>query len=639
MRGRTGPADSAVQQLSSPILREYRVQFLPAIRAVLDVMRERWRQLFLTDLLFKAVAFLLLTPLAAGLLHVCLWAAGSGTLADADILFFFGTPYGLAVLLAFAAVSLGIIALEQATLLVLLLTPPGGASVRGAVGWALSRSRDVIALTARLLALAAVASLPFLAVAGLVAWSLLGEFDINYYLTERPPAFQWALGCGGVLAAGLSGLLAWLLSGWLLALPVALFEQTSPAEALATSRTRVAAARPLLLALITCWGLATFGVSVLATSTVVLIARELVPLATATLPGLVLAIGATLVAWFAVGLAVNLLATTSFAALLAEAYHRLSPGESPAVALHRHAPLQVPRAVKLTRWRVFAGLVVGCLLVAAIGAVAAKQVRFADDVEVMGHRGAGGLAPENTLAAIEQAIAHHADWVEIDVQETADGEVVVVHDSDFMKLAGVNTKIWNATLADVEAIDVGRRFDPAFTGEGVPTLRDVLETCRGRVGVNVELKDYGHGQQLEERVIAIVEDCNMQADTIFMSLKPTVVQRMKSLRPEWTVGLLMSLSVGDASSLEADFLAVNSRFVTRGFVHRAHQAGKRVFAWTTNDAVSMSSMISRGVDGVITDYPNLAESVLQQRRQLSPVERVLLELAEVLGVKVAIGEQ
>ncbi len=97
--------------------------------------------------------------------------------------------------------------------------------------------------------------------------------------------------------------------------------------------------------------------------------------------------------------------------------------------------------MRLTRWRMLAGLTVGCFLIAALGAVAAKQVRFDDDVEVMGHRGAGGLAPENTMAAIEQAIAFGADWVEIDVQETVDGEVVVVHDSDFMKLAGVNLKV------------------------------------------------------------------------------------------------------------------------------------------------------------------------------------------------------
>ena len=90
---------------------------------------------------------------------------------------------------------------------------------------------------------------------------------------------------------------------------------------------------------------------------------------------------------------------------------------------------------------------------------------------------------------------------------------------------------------------------------------------------------------LEERVAGIVEACGMESDVVVMSLKPAVVKRMKSLRPDWTVGLLMSVSVGDASTLEADFLAVNARYVSRGFVRRAHRAGKQVFVWTTNDAV------------------------------------------------------
>jgi glycerophosphoryl diester phosphodiesterase len=159
------------------------------------------------------------------------------------------------------------------------------------------------------------------------------------------------------------------------------------------------------------------------------------------------------------------------------------------------------------------------------------------------------------------------------------------------------------------------------------------------VGVNIELKDYGHGQRLEERVAGIVEACGMEREVILMSLKPAVVSRMKALRPNWTVGLLMSLAVGDVKQLQADFLAVNAQFVSRGFVDRAHRAGKQVYAWTTNDPVSISQMVSRGVDGVITDYPDLARSVLKQRNELSPVERILLELAAVLGVKTSVEPQ
>ena len=615
--------------------------FRAAARAVIQALFGRWKMLFLTDMLVKAVAFVLLAPLAAGLLQLSLWAAGSGTLADADILVFVLRPLGWLVLVGAGAVSLGIVAVEQATLLVVLMAPePSSLSLGTAFGLAAARSRQILGLTAWLVGLASVVIAPFAGVAAVIALWLLGDYDINYYLAEQPPAFQAALACGAVLAAGLTLVLAWLASGWILSLPLVLFEGLAPREALAESRRRTAGSRRVVVMLLLAWGLASVVISFLTTSAVVLGARQLVPLATGTLPRLVFAIGGTLAVWFAASLVVNLVTTVSFSAVLSEAYRRLTAVGHVEAALLPAGRLSAPAGrLRLNRRRVAAVLCVGCAFVATLGGLAARQVRFDDDVVVIGHRGAGKFAPENTLASVERAIADGADWVEVDVQETTDGEVVVVHDSDFMKLAGVPLKVWEATIAEVEAVDVGSRFDPAFAGERVPTLAAVLEACRGRAGVTIELKDYGHGQMLEERVAGIVEACGMESDVVVMSLKPAVVKRMKSLRPDWTVGLLMSVSVGDASTLEADFLAVNARYVSRGFVRRAHRAGKQVFVWTTNDAVSISRMIGRGVDGVITDDPDLARRVIVQRAALSPVERVVLELAELLGVETSIGSQ
>ena len=615
--------------------------FRAAARAVIQALFGRWKMLFLTDMLVKAVAFVLLAPLAAGLLQLSLWAAGSGTLADADILVFVLRPLGWLVLVGAGAVSLGIVAVEQATLLVVLMAPePSSLSLGTAFGLAAARSRQILGLTVWLVGLASVVIAPFAGVAAVIALWLLGDYDINYYLAEQPPAFQAALACGAVLATGLTLVLAWLASGWILSLPLVLFEGLAPREALAESRRRTAGSRRVVVVLLLAWGLASVVISFLTTSAVVLGARQLVPLATGTLPRLVFAIGGTLAVWFAASLLVNLVAPVSFSPVFSEAYRRLTAVGHVEAALLPAGRLSAPAGrLRLNRRRVAALLCMGCAFVATLGGLAARQVRFDDDVVVIGHRGAGKFAPENTLAAVERAIADGADWVEVDVQETTDGEVVVVHDSDFMKLAGVPLKVWEATIAEVEAVDVGSRFDPAFAGERVPTLAAVLEACRGRAGVTIELKDYGHGQMLEERVTGIVEACGMERDVVVMSLKPAVVKRMKRLRPDWTVGLLMSVSVGDASTLEADFLAVNARFVSRGFVRRAHRAGKQVFVWTTNDAVSISRMIGRGVDGVITDDPDLARRVIVQRAALSPVERVVLELAELLGVETSIGSQ
>ena len=110
-----------------------------------------------------------------------------------------------------------------------------------------------------------------------------------------------------------------------------------------------------------------------------------------------------------------------------------------------------------------------------------------------------------------------------------------------------------------------------------------------------------------------------------MSLKLQGVQKLKALRPQWTGGLLAATSVGDITRLDADFLAVNQNMASPAFIRRAHKAGKRVFVWTVNDALSLSHWMSMGVDGVITDEPALARKILAQREKLSPAERLLRE--------------
>jgi glycerophosphoryl diester phosphodiesterase len=294
---------------------------------------------------------------------------------------------------------------------------------------------------------------------------------------------------------------------------------------------------------------------------------------------------------------------------------------------------------KITKRRLITTAIVGVIVAVVIGFTALNSVRLEDNVQIMAHRGSSQAAPENTLASIQKAIDEGADWVEIDVQETADDEVVVLHDSDFMKLAGRNLKIWDATLDDLQTIDIGSWFAPEFADQRVPTLGEVLDLCKGKVGVNIELKYYGHDKQLEQRVADIVRAHDMDSEVMAMSLKMEGARKMKSIRPNWKVGLLMSVSAGDLKKIEADFLAVNAGFVDRGLVRAAHNAGKEVYVWTVNDAPSMSNMIGRGVDGLLTDKPSLARVVLQERAEMSAPQRLLLELASLLGVPQETGQQ
>lgn len=284
-------------------------------------------------------------------------------------------------------------------------------------------------------------------------------------------------------------------------------------------------------------------------------------------------------------------------------------------------------------WALGPALGAGVLVGAASGFVLLDDLRTTDEVAIIAHRGASGSRPENTLAAVRKAIADGADWIEIDVQETADGEVVVIHDSDFMRIAGVDLKVRNATMADLAAIDVGSWFSPDYAGERTPTLAAVLAAAKGRARVLIELKSYGDEGRLEERVVRIVEDHGMADHVAIMSFRSAMLRKTKELRPHWPVGLLAATAIGDLGQLEADFVAVSAGMATPDFVRRAREMNRDVYVWTVNSPLPMSRMISRGATGLITDEPALAQQVLSDRAALSTPERLLLQVADLFDLR------
>jgi glycerophosphoryl diester phosphodiesterase len=326
-------------------------------------------------------------------------------------------------------------------------------------------------------------------------------------------------------------------------------------------------------------------------------------------------------------LLITALTSGSFACLMVVLYDQFGPGIK-AIDL---ADSSQHRQWRMTASR-FALLLVSFTAVAVLlGTWLVNGIQTRDDVAVIAHRGAAGKAPENTLASICQAVMDGADWIEIDVQETMDGEVVVIHDSDFMKLAGKDLKVWNSTLKELQEIDVGSWFGPEFSAERVPTLARVLEEVRGQSRVLIELKYYGHDRQLEQRVVDIVEKAGMVNDVAVMSLEHSGIKKFHALRPDWAVGLLSSKAIGKLSDLDVDFLAINMGMATPEFIRRTHKADMQLFVWTVNDQVSMSRMMSLGVEGIITDEPELARNVLTDRAELNSVERLLIHTAVLLG--------
>jgi len=602
------------------------------VQAVLGRLRATWQPLLAIHLVYAALGVVLLAPLTGVLLRLLIGFSGQPALADQDILYFLLTPLGMASMILVAAILVAIMALEQASMMAVAagVVSPRVADIRNAVGFAASRAPRIlmlgVLLVVRLLLLAA----PYFAAGAAAAWLLITDHDINYYLQARTPAFWTAATLIGLLLALLSIVVLRRLLAWSLALPLVLFADVSPSKSFRESERITLGERTVILEAMLMWSLAALVLSALAFGLVRAVGGWVAPLFFDSLVALVFVLGALVTLWLLANVLAAGFSAGTFALAIVAFAERLAPGFKTAEREDRQS------LVRGLGWRVTGPrlallLLVGLVIAVLMGAWLSNGVATRDEVAVIAHRGAAGKAPENTLASVRQAVEDGADWIEIDVQETADGEVVVIHDSDFMKLAGKDLKVWDAKLAEIDRIDVGSWFDPSFATERVPTLGDVLAAARGKAKVVIELKYYGYDQDLERRVVQIVEDAGMASAVAVMSLKYKGIQKIRALRPDWTIGLLSAKGVGDLTKLDADFLAVNQGMATPGFVRRAQAAGKQVFVWTIDDPVSMSRMISIGVDGIITDEPELARQVLAQRASLSSVERLLLHTAVLLG--------
>ncbi|WP_187429714.1 hypothetical protein ROLI_010380 [Roseobacter fucihabitans] len=575
--------------------------------------------------IIRVISLAVLVPLTILLVGFAISLSGQSALTDQAIAHFFTSPLGLPVFLFIAAVLLIGSVIGLATMTVdLRHADPSSLRAIGASFALLGRRlpalmQYAVLLVARILLIIA----PFALLSLWIAQRMFGQYDINYYLTARPPEFI----TGAALIAALLAVMGVILLNrvllWAISLHRVLFDGASPRASFAQSAQLMQGKRLHLLRALGLWfALRTLGVLFVALIFGWLIREgvaQFIPTFRAKLT-VALCLGAL---WGLCNLLVGAIALGTLARLLAAYYQ----GGAANLA---HAPRgQNPM---VSPGLILAGGSVLISLALMTGGVLINRVQTNPSVEIIAHRGAAGLRPENTLASVRKAVEDGADWVEIDVQETAEGEIVVIHDSDFMKLAGVDLKIWDATRADLEQIDIGSWFDPAFAQERTPSLAQVLEAVRDKAKLLIELKYYGHDISLEERTIAVVENAGMADRVATMSLKYPAVEKMKALRPQWSAGVLAATAIGDLSRLQADFIAVSTAMVGPRLVRATRRQGKKLYVWTVNDPLEMSAMMSLGVDGIITDEPALARQVMQTRAGLSTPERLFVLLAERFGL-------
>ena len=232
----------------------------------------------------------------------------------------------------------------------------------------------------------------------------------------------------------------------------------------------------------------------------------------------------------------------------------------------------------------------------------------------MAHRGASTETPENTMAAFQKAIDDMADYIELDVQLTSDGEVIVMHDSNAYRTTGVDENIANMTYKEVRRLDAGSWYSVEYKGEKVPGLREVLELAQGKIKLNIELKPADNSEELARKTVALIEKYNMENDCVITSFSSSALSAAKSCDENIRVGYILSAAYGDYYDMKnIDFFSVNAAFLSKRTIDAIHNSGKQVYAWTVNNKDSIKNLTNKGVDGVITDNPVLARETIYSR--------------------------
>lgn len=296
--------------------------------------------------------------------------------------------------------------------------------------------------------------------------------------------------------------------------------------------------------------------------------------------------------------------------------------QMPEVVLPEPVPLS--RSAKPFR-RSTAVLTACCFTVAALGlnlsyvySVFTGKANFRlalfQNPTVMAHRGLSADAPENTLYAFSDAISVGADFIELDVQQTRDGVLVVMHDSNLKRTTGVNKDIWDVDYADIQNLDAGSWFDPAYANARIPTLEETLQFVDKRAKLNIEIKPTKHGSDTLEQDVAELITQYQYTDACYVtSFSYGSLKKIKEANPEIRTGYLMSVAYGQFYSLKyADAFSLNKVFVTSQVVNAAHQQGKQIFAWTVNSMSEVRSLCNLHVDSIITDDPVMVQNVISR---------------------------
>ncbi len=213
------------------------------------------------------------------------------------------------------------------------------------------------------------------------------------------------------------------------------------------------------------------------------------------------------------------------------------------------------------------------------------------------HRGASAYEPENTLRSFERAIEMKADMIELDVRQSIDGHLVVMHDGTVDRTTDSTGPVSLKTLAELKELNAGK-------GERIPTLNEVVELGRGRAKFVIELKENG----AEDKVVDLIRKNKLIDEVFIVSFKANRLKMIKELEPKLKTGLILFASLDPirlAKNCGADVVAPFRWFITKGLIERAKANGLHTFTWTVDETSKAQVLKEKGVSGIVTNKPDI----------------------------------
>lgn len=590
-----------------------------------------WKAAALFELLYKMAVVVLFVPLLFGTVSLAMRAEGYAYLTHENVRAFFGSPLTLALLIADLAVAAVCLLIDVSAVLFLLdrslqrraVTPAQTLrfAVRGAVRALRLKNLPLIPVTAALLPLL---SAPFLT----VFFTAVSIPAPVLERLERMPALPLTA-AGAALVLAVLGV-RWMYTAFYFTLEGCSFRE---ARRRCARLGRGKRARDIL---------AMAGAqAVLAAASLALL------LALTALAGGVgrVLVGVTGQEWlgsYAVWLAVELLLALTAAAAVPAGfacagvlfYRRKAQAGERIVPVPREDAPAMPRRAGWKRALTAAGA--AALTAAGLtillwlgGGKLNPDVEYLHTVEITAHRGASACFPENTMAAFSGALELGADWIELDVQQSGDGQLVVMHDANLQRTTGVDAYVWEMTGAQLAALDAGGSFGGEYAGEGIPLLSDVLAFAKeNEMKLNIELKPTGRETGLEQAVVDAIHAAEMEEQCVVTSQAYQVLENVKACDETIATGYVTRFVYGSVRAMSAaDNFSVEAAGVTPALVLRAHNAGKQLYAWTVNTRRSIEKLIEMNVDNIITDDVDLAKQCVYDSRRSDLLE----EYIDLLG--------